>query len=161
MRTVSASRLKIRIGPHKFEAEGEPDTVMKQFELFHHAIAPESPSARAPAGSDAAAKVFAAPPLAKLFPVGARIVSLTVSPRPEDAVLMMLLGYKQFLKNESISGGEIMQGLRQSAIRLRRADAILTRHADHGMVVMSGRRRTLRYRLSAAVSSAQSTSRAA
>jgi hypothetical protein len=147
---MSITKLKIRTGPHEFEAEGDGETVMEQFRMFREMIAADAAPAAAVTPAAQPSQAAAPLPLNRLFRVGARIVALSVSAKPDDAVLMLILGQKHFLKNENVSGAEIMEGLRQSAIRLPRADLILARHADQGIIVMTGRRRMRRYRLSAA-----------
>ena len=76
------------------------------------------------------------------------VVSLTVNARTEHAVLAILLGQRHFRKNNSVSGMEIMSGLRSSGFDVRRADTMMAKHASEGSVVATGRRKLRRYRLS-------------
>ena len=92
--------------------------------------------------------------------VKARVVSLTVPAKAEDVVLLVLLGQKQFRNNGRVTGAEIMNGLRQSGVRLPRADYMLRKHAGDGNVVMTGLGRTRRYSLTnAGVDRAQQIAR--
>jgi len=58
-----------------------------------------------------------------------------------------LLGQQQLFGNAAIAGREIMDGLRASGHRMLRADHILKRHAGAGHIVVTGKRRCRRYRL--------------
>ena len=57
------------------------------------------------------------------------------------------MGQQQLLGNAAIAGKEIMDGLRASGHRILRADHILKRHAGAGHIVVTGKRRCRRYRL--------------
>jgi hypothetical protein len=86
--------------------------------------------------------------LERIMRVRGRILSLSVTATAAEAVLVILLGQRNLRQNDSVSGTEIMRGLRDSGIRIPRADTILTKHAGTGSVVAMGERRRRRYRLS-------------
>ena len=138
------SKLRIKFGEHEFEAEGPVDAVQDQFKLFSKLVAPNSEAERPAA---AAIEQPAVPPLQKIMQVRKKIAWLKVPARPEDAVLVVLLGQKQFRSNDKVSGVEIMRGLRQSGLRVPRADYILMKHNANGHVTWSGEGRGRRYSL--------------
>ena len=75
------------------------------------------------------------------------ILLLAVSATPADAVLALMLGQRQFRKNNAVSGVEIMRGLRHSQIRIRRVDGILSKHHESGHIQWTGTGRGRRYSL--------------
>lgn len=52
-----------------------------------------------------------------------------------------------FLKNDSVTGAQIMEGLRQSGLKIPRADYILMSHAKDGYVTYKGSARARKYSL--------------
>jgi hypothetical protein len=50
----------------------------------------------------------------------------------------------------AVSGGDLMDGLRESGISIPRVDYILQKHVRNGFVVGTGQRRRRRYKLTAA-----------
>lgn len=171
-------RLKIKIGDHEFEAEGPAEVVQAQFEIFKElvsnvpvsaSIVPPHPPPGSTAGvgnSENGSKVTTAPQLEldKIMRVDGRVVSLTVrAASADDGVLLMLLGQRQYRGNDSVTGGEIKDGLRQSGQPVERVDRVLDKlSADtSGLVITIGQRKGRRYRLTnAGVSKAQEISRA-
>jgi hypothetical protein len=148
---MSELRIKIKFGEHEFEAEGAPEPVERLFESFKRLIAPPPPEmpkpSEAPPPPEAEKK---APPipLHTIVRIQGRIVSLSANAKSDDAVLLLLLGQMQFRRNNTVSGAEVMQGLRESGLKVRRADRILAAHVRNGYVVAMGRLRRRRYRLS-------------
>ena len=142
---MSELRIKIKFGEHEFEAEGSADSVEKQLEAFKRFIAP--PPVPEPANDEKKAALLR---LDRISRIRGRILSLSVPAKPVDAVLVILLSQRHFRQNNNVSGREIMEGLRDSGIRVRRADTILKKHAGTGSVVAMGQRRRRRYRLSSA-----------
>ena len=90
------------------------------------------------------------PPLLlnKIIQTKGRVVFVSVNAKVDEAVLAILLGQRHFRQNNSVSGMEIMSGLRESGFRILRADTILAKYAGDGSVVATGRRKLRRYRLS-------------
>ena len=168
-------RLKIKIGDHEFEAEGPADAVQAQFEAFKELVssAPvkppqprkdETPDANGGGEPENGDK----PPagqleLDKIMKAEGRIVSLTVrATNADDAVLLMMLGQRQYRGNNSVTGGEIKDGLRQSGQLIERVDRVLDKlsAADTGLVITIGQRKGRRYRLTnAGVAKAQEVAR--
>jgi hypothetical protein len=159
-------RLKIKIGEHEFDAEGPEDKVHAQFEMFKEIIsnlpAPvKTPAQRPPADPPEGAggggsadnggrQNGAQLELDKIMKVDARVVSLTVrAASSEDAILLILLGQRQYRSNDTVTGGEIADGLNVSGQPVARPDRILDKLSadDKGLVMTVGQRKGRRYRL--------------
>lgn len=162
-------RLKLKIGPHEFEAEGDPQVVHEQFQAFKEliAMAPVMPASVIPSPSPAAtplaatvaqfmgtANTDALPPaseldLEKIARRDERIVSLTVRPdSPDDAALLILLGQKLMRNNDSVTGSEFISGLTATGgMSVQRPDRLLEKLARSGDVIVFGEGRAKRYRL--------------
>lgn len=155
-------RLKIKIGDHEFEAEGDPAVVHEQFQSFKELISlvsTISPQPPKPNGYAVPPPELAAPPKTdvpaselafdKIMRVDGRIISLTIRPgSAEGAVLLLLLGQKLMRNNDSVSGAEIMDGLTATGgLSVARADRLLEKLARDGDVILFGERRSKRYRL--------------
>jgi hypothetical protein len=157
-------RLKIKIGDHEFEAEGNQDAVQSQFEAFKAMIAgiPTAVPTTAP-------QINAAPAvqpgdtlnLDKIMRIDGRIISLTARPAAlEDSILLLLLGQRQYRSNDSVTGSEVIDGLEHSGIRVSRVDRNLEKLATQGDVIKIGIGRASRYRLTnPGMSKAQTTAR--
>lgn len=151
-------RLKIKVGEHEFEAEGPEETVQAQFTAFTELISRLPSKAEKPKQADTPADNTenqngnsAQRPeldLDRIMSVDGREVSLTVRANSAiDAVLLLLLGQRQLLNNDSVGGTEIAAGLRQSGQGTVRADRITDRLAAEGAVITVGAHRSRRYRL--------------
>lgn len=148
-------KLKVKIGDFEFEAEGPAEDVQQQFAAFKELISSVSPIKKT---SDIAEQTQNAtstnhnnntpPALEKVTRVDDRIVSLTgrADSTPE-AIMVILLGQKTFRSNESVTGGEIIDGLKQSGIVVPRIDYQLDKMATEGSVIKFGTGRASRYRL--------------
>jgi len=147
---MSESRLKIKFGEYEFEAEGSAESVERHWESFKKLVAPETEPPPAIEMMRQSQKENPPAPLEldRIMRTQGRIVSLGVSAKIDDAVLLLLLGQGQLRQTSIISGAEIMGGLRESGFRIQRADNILARHAAQGNIIAIGRFRTRRYQLS-------------
>jgi hypothetical protein len=140
-------KIKVKYGDYELEAEGLADAVERQMIAFQRLVSPPPPEP----------VVIAAPVEPKPAPepltfdtvlrVKENIVSLKCKADPVRAVLAILFGQRQHRHSDSVSGREIMEGLRDSGIDIVRADTILKRYAERGLVVGTGRLRLRRYRL--------------
>ena len=146
---MATLRVRIRIGEHELEAEGPPEDVNAQVLTFLRLLGRDDLVGLKPS----AAASISVPrrheeDVRKLTSVAGRTVSLNASSGSvgED-VLLLLLGQLQLLGNAAVAGNEIMEGLRASGHRIPRADHILKRHAGTGHIVVTGKRRRRRYRL--------------
>jgi hypothetical protein len=160
---ADTQKLKIKVGEHEFEAEGPADVVQAQFADFRDLITSittsPAPAVAAPVVPAQQEKPNAAQeannttplphlPLEKILKVEGRVVSLTAKCDTVDhAVLLILLGQKEFRSNQEVSGSEIMDGLKQSGYILGRVDYTLDKLSADGNVITIGIRRGRRYRL--------------
>jgi hypothetical protein len=158
-------RLKIKIGPHEFEAEGSALVVQEQFQIFKEMVA--STPAYSPTYPSTTREVAHSTPIspARQQPVeenaenslhkimqnddDENVVSLTIRPDSvEDAVLLILLGQKWMLGNDTVTGGAIMDGLTATGgLSVTRVDRLLEKVGREGSVIVIGERRSKRYRL--------------
>jgi hypothetical protein len=147
---VSESKLRIKFGDHEFEIEGPAEHVERQFETFKRMVLPEPESAAPPVEVPAAVAGPVPPPLLfnKIMRTKGPVVSLSVKAKINEAILAILLGQRNLRQNNSVSGMEVMNGLRESGLNIPRADIILAKYAEDGTVVAAGRRKFRRYRLS-------------
>jgi hypothetical protein len=157
-------RLKIRIGQHEFEAEGPTDAVQQQFQAFKELIAnlpslnPSAEQAESTQRQEITKPERKAQPLDGIFIVNnlpkimqmdGRVISLTVPPdEVSDAVLLILYGQKELRQNDSVSGFEILEGIKNTGrFSVTRVDRILEGLATAGVVIVIGEHRAKRYRL--------------
>jgi PaaX-like protein len=153
---VDNYRLKIKVGDHEFEAEGPSDVVKEQFNAFKELIAtmPSTSAANKPLAS-AQAQVdnsvtadASGLALDKITRTNGRFVSLTARPESvEDALLLTLLGQRMYRANDTVTGSELIDGLRQSGINVGRVDWRLEKMATQGLIIKIGSGRASRYRL--------------
>lgn len=147
-------KLKIKVGPHEFEAEGPAEAVQSQFEAWKELIATTprqtNDSTVTNAKQEESQRESTETPLQldKIFRAEGRVVSLTAPPNSEqEASLLILLGQRHYRSNESVTGSEVMDGLQQSGYRVPRVDRILEGLATDGLVIRTGMHRATRYRL--------------
>jgi hypothetical protein len=149
-------KLKVKIAGHEFEAEGRTEIVQSRYEAFLAAISAlpsDSATTKSLAvaqpdvdtGSSASASSMA---LDKITRVDGRYVSLTARPDTiEDALLLVLLGQRTFRSNDSVTGSELLDGLRQSGMNVGRVDWRLEKMATEGLIIKIGSGRASKYRL--------------
>jgi hypothetical protein len=149
-------KLKIKIGDHEFEAEGPVDIVNSQFAAFKELVGelksytpvPAAQSVGEVAQGQGDAKDTATLALEKIMRKEGRVVSLTAKASTlSDSILLVIFGQKMLRNNDSITGGEIIDGLKQSGQVVNRIDYILEKIAADGNVLKIGIGRASRYRL--------------
>jgi len=165
-------RLKVTVAGHEFDGEGTPADVKEQFRDFKELVtlalssapfaqpSPPPLDGRTMAGNGAAdqaplpLRVEAAGQatdgsLAKIMKVDGRIVSLTMrAPSIEGAILLIVYGQKVLRQNDSVSGGELLDGLKTTGgLSFGRIDRLMEKAAADGDIAVSGERRAKRYRL--------------
>lgn len=147
--------LKIKVGNHEFEANGPQESVERQFNTWKELIATvprqrDNIAANTQMQEQAATSSEASPlALDRIMRVEGRVISLTAPPElAPEAVLLILLGQRQFRSNEAVTGSEMMDGLQLSGFRMARVDRLLDSLATGGQVIRSGSHRGTRYRLS-------------
>lgn len=159
----AAYRMKIKVGPHEFEAEGSPDVVQEQFRMFKEMVtnAPnvQEPLAQKVLPSATSSSTIKIEPrtenvendLHKIMDYDAdqRVVSLTVRPKSaDDAVLLVLLGQRILLEKEAVTGGSIMEGITATGgLQVTRVDRLLEKLGREGDVIVLGEHRSKTYRL--------------
>lgn len=159
-----SNHLKIRIGPHEFEASGSAESVREQFQAFKEMVAAMSSDKQTQAqravqeSHEILEKTYEAAAnapesidnaLPQITKVDGRIVSLTArAGRIQHAILLILLGQKIFRQNEGVTGAEIIPGLRATGgYPFARIDRTLEGMARDGDIVAFGANRGKRYRL--------------
>ena len=145
---MSESRLRIKFGEHEFEAEGSTESVERQLEIFKRLVIPGTALKAAMETTQESAKDQAPLSLEKIMNVQGRTVSLRAAAKVDDAVLLLLLGQRQFRQHHILSGKDVMNGLRASGFKVRRADLVLKKLSGAGSIIAIGRYRSLRYQLS-------------
>lgn len=146
-------RLKIKIGDHEFDAEGPVEDVKAQFEAFKELVSlvpakaekPRSDNEQPSGNGNDVGQLN----LDKIMRVDGRIVSLTVKAADvREAVLLIMLGQRQFRNAEQMTGGELLDGLRESGYtKLDRIDRPIQPLVDVGDVIAIGNHRSRTYRL--------------
>ena len=153
---MEITTLKIKVGEHEFEATGPAERVQVQWEAFRDLIQglgitkpiqapaeptqPDAPNLQAPTNGIT---------LDKIMKLDGRIVSLTARGNSfEDELLLLLLGQKSLRNNDQVTGGEIIDGLKQTGRIVVRADYQLDKMSTAGDVITAGVGRARRYRLS-------------
>jgi hypothetical protein len=151
-------KLKMRIGEHEFEAEGPTEIVQAQFDVWREMVSNRpaqtiSPSASVSPSASASASPSPAPPaselrLEKVMRQEGRVVSLTARGASlEDEILLVLLGQRNLRNNDSVSGAEILDGLRLTGRTVNRIDYQIDKMTEAGNVITVGSNRARRYRL--------------
>jgi hypothetical protein len=88
------------------------------------------------------------PDISNAFQVDGKVVWLrSQSSSVDQDLLAILLGQHQLRRATAIAGTEIMSGLRASGHEILRTDQILKRYISSGDIVVTGKYRSRRYRL--------------
>src|SRR4051812_39032260 len=127
-------RLRIKSGENEIEVEGPEEVVDRQVAAFRRLIFPSEELPKTASQQSSVLKTS----FNRLFRVRGPIYSLYTPATTADAVFLILLAQRWYRQNESVSGIEIMEGLRDSGIRVTRADALLMRYARRGLIVANG-----------------------
>jgi hypothetical protein len=151
---MESMRLKLKIGDHEFDAEGPSDVVQAQFASWRDLIAALPAVAvqlKTPAQPE---RVVEQPQQRngieydKIMKQDGRFVSLTARGESlEDELILLLLGQKQLRANDSVTGTELIEGLRQTGRTVNRIDYQLDKMSEAGDVITIGQGRARRYRL--------------
>jgi hypothetical protein len=162
-------RLKVSVGSHAFDAEGQETAVREQFALWVQAIngapqpAPEKTTAISTDvrnGHDAEFEVVADDDgdrhdaangnWNRAFKQDNDQLSLLVMPNTSvpnaDSIILLIYGYQTLLKRDAVTSTELMEAAKWSGMRIDRIDRNLTNgHAAY--VVKGGSRKGSRYSL--------------
>ena len=153
---MGSYKIKVKIGDHEFEAEGEPEIVQSQFNDFKELISsipvqkctPTNQETKEVLNSQHVTQHEESAVYDKMYKVESRVVSLTALPgNVMDAVMLTLFGQKFFRNNDAITGAEVKDGLTQSGYRVDRVDKFLDKLAQEGLVIKIGVGKASRYRL--------------
>jgi hypothetical protein len=145
-------KLRVKIGPHEFEAVGDQESVERQFERWRELVAalPAIPSELpSPPPGEGGSEL---PPgeFDKVFRRDGEVISLSVLPTGDraeaDAALLLLLGQRQYVSTDLVTGGRLLQGLERSGLTVGRADRVFGDYIPR-FVIRSGQHRAVRYRL--------------
>jgi len=161
--------LKVKVGPHEFEATGSPESVREKFEAFKELVkimAMDSAASTAAFDSqrtlkglgavvDEAAKNFPImgagvdDQLNKIMRLNGREISLTARPQLlRDAILLLIFGQKALRQNDAVTGAEIITGLETTGgYTFNRIDGLVEKIALEGDLLTFGERRGKKYRL--------------
>jgi hypothetical protein len=148
--------LKIKIGPHEFEATGAPESVREKFESFKQLIGLLTSGAVKDLTNSTQKlmdtldeTITSGEQLNKIMRVSGRTVSLTARPHIlNDAILLLVFGQKMIRQNDAVTGAEIIDGLEATGgYSFNRVDGILDKIARGGDLLTFGERRGKRYRL--------------
>lgn len=134
-------RVRVKIGSHEFEAEGDKATVEEQlrrfFELVDKSPAPAQttetlqkppvlPSGEAGTDSEV---------LSRVFKDERGIVSLRVLPKTKsyvaDSLLLLLYGYRALKQENEVLGGHLMKAGKQSGLQIDRVDRVLSLYGEY------------------------------
>lgn len=160
---MDSTKLKVKIGQHEFEAEGPQEVIEKQFETFRQLVSQVSvnsaPSNQTKGGESRGQLEPELPHVGdpregqarKIFHVEGDLLTLGVVPQGDnqeiEAALLILLGHKILRSADLVSADDLLNGLKQSGIRVDRADRITYKTTEQGMTMKTGVRRGTRYRL--------------
>ena len=160
-------RLRMKIGTHEFEAEGEQEVVERQLEVWRGLIgstpatSPSPPPAAPPitgtisteSGSGSAmatGTVVDVSGFEKIIRRDGKKLSLSVLPngdnREADAALVLLIAHKAYNTLDQVGGTALLEGLNQSGYPVSRMDRVLDRYIPD-LVLRTGVRRAVKYRL--------------
>jgi len=152
---MDTQKLKMKIGIHEFEAEGPIEIVQSQFAAFKELISnlpliksPQPEQSIVPVADEKNVDPLPHLSIEKIVKADGRVVSLTARCESiDEAVLLILLGQKEFRSNQEATGAEIMDGLVQSGYRIPRVDRLMDKLTSDGSVITIGVHRGRRYRL--------------
>jgi hypothetical protein len=152
-------KLRMKIGQHEFEAEGDQESVERQFTTWRDLIAASGSSSpqtlgSPPPGEEGPPVPPPAPrqlPYDRIFRKDGEVVSLTILPPAGEeqvprAALLILLGRREYAQEDLVTGGRLLQGLGQSGLDVDRADRMFGEFMPQ-YVIRSGQHRAVRYRL--------------
>jgi hypothetical protein len=156
-------KLKVKIGPNEFEAEGPQESVEKQFLAWSELIsksnaAPNQNQIRQAQGVTPLPPALDPNPdeatvlVGKIARNDGKVLSLTALPGGDDregeSALLILLGHKVLRSSDLVSGDDLLNGLKQTGFSgTERADRIAGRLERQGLITRTGVRRGVKYRL--------------
>lgn len=158
-------KLRVKIGPHEFEAEGPKDAVIEQFEAWKNLIAslpaaviPETHLKPQPAPSgEESPKLPANGPsreqLSHVFELDEKRSSVTLRVQPTgdrryaDAILLVLYGYRRLRDEDEVPVTQLKGALASSGLTPGRIDRAAEPYRRDGLLIKSGLAKGGKYRL--------------
>lgn len=153
-------RLKMKIGPHEFEAEGKPELVKKQFEEWKALIGESRPAslvevlsslpkAKPPASGESwGSTEMPASVLDRVFRKGDPL-SLLATPKSEnsdvDALLVLIYGLTELRGEPAVTGTALKKSASKSGVNVNRISPTLRARAD--LIQAAGTKKGKRYSL--------------
>ncbi len=159
---MDAYRLRVKVGPHEFEAEGPKEEVTAQFEAWKSLISslppvpPIKDPPHPPASPDATRNQVEGPPRDKLLTVFSLddkrgLVTLRALPtgdrRYSDAILLILYGYRRLRDQDELLVTQLKAALSSSGLTPPRIDRIAEPDRQGGLLIKSGAGKGGKYRL--------------
>ena len=165
------AKIRLKVGPHEFEAEGPPEAIQEQYQAFLKVIGgyltlavapPPEPPEKPPLKGSEVGKVpdpengVTSQPvdrdtLRRVFTDKGPLLSLLALPKTEtseaDALLLLLYGYHEMRQSEyPVTGVRMMQAAKQSGLHsVDRIDRTIDAHEKY--VNVAGSRRGRKYSL--------------
>jgi len=143
-------KLKVHIsGQHDFEAEGDKETVERQFATFTELVR----SVMSRSGTDAHAPGALPASLEKIVRTDDKAIFLSSVPETSypaaDALLILLWAYKLMRNEDAVSGAELLESLKKSGMNTQRIDRAFAHYlgGTQALVVKMGIRRGVKYKL--------------
>ena len=140
-------KLRVHIGgQHDFDAEGDKETVERQFAVFTELV--RSVLSKAPRRNDEipeSLERFVRTDTDSIF-----LASVPTTEQPAaDAILLVLLAHRSMREEKIVRGGELLKSLKKSGIQVGRIDRALHHYlgGTRALVVKTGIRRGVAYQL--------------
>jgi hypothetical protein len=144
---MTSYKIKVHIsGQHDFEAEGDKETVERQFAIFTELV-------RAVMSRNNCMPENEPEFLTKVIRTDEKILFLSTVPTTSypaaDALLVLLLAYKLMIKRDVVSGKELLDSLKKTGVDTNRIDRAFGRYlgGTQAFVVKIGIRRGVKYKL--------------
>ncbi len=156
---MDAYKLRVKIGPHEFEAEGSEDAVTAQFESWKELVG-SPPTQKADTnklgGGDVSRPASNGPSkeqLIHVFDVDEKrnLVTLKISPtgdrRYSDSVLLILYGFRRLRNEDEILVTKLKAAIESSGPAPDRIDRVAEPYRREGLLVKGGSAKGGKYRL--------------
>lgn len=160
---MTLHKIKMKVGPHEFEAEGDKDSVQEQLRLWSDLIKAASPQEPIVQPTINQTKETSVQEnqidnldqnLNKLFIVDEKNHALTLKYLPfskekeAEAFLILLFGYKKILDKDELLVTELKRSLEKSGVAVARVDRLASRFVADRMVLKRGSGKGSRYAIS-------------
>jgi hypothetical protein len=146
-------KIRVKVGPNEFDAEGPKEFVEDLFRRFEALINSKAPILQPKTETEKwrAVDAGAESPFSKVFHQENNRISLigrfNGEDRELDAALLILFGHKELKGADAVSADELLYGLKQTGYTVERADRLMKRGNEKGLLNFSGIRRGTKYRL--------------